>query len=117
MKYFFSNGSIEKTFISFPLLCFMYFDPDIILLWAVQTSCALLILSGNSQKTCVFQVEASVTLVTEMPQANIFFHVYWVLKQLSFNNPDIPIHLLFSVKGYHELLCSFHSVKPYILPQ
>lgn len=114
---FFSNGSIEKTFISFPLLCFMYFDPDIILLWAVQTSCALLILSGNSQKMCVFQVEAAVTLVTEMPQANIFFHVYWVLKQLSFNNPDIPAHLLFSVKGYHEFLCSFHSVKPYILPQ
>lgn len=43
--------------------------------------------------------EATVTLVTEMPQVNIFFHVYWVLKQLSFNNLDVPIYLLFSVNG------------------
>lgn len=36
--------------------------------------------------------EATVTLATEMPQVNIFFHVYWVLKQLSFNNLDVPIY-------------------------
>lgn len=93
------NGSIEKTFISLPLLCFIYFDHDIVLLWAVQTNSTLPILSGNFPKMHIFQAEATVTLATEMPQVNIFFHVYWVLKQLSSSNPDVPTYLLFSVNG------------------
>lgn len=60
----------------------------------------------------IFQVGALVTLVTEMPQENIFFHVFWVLKQLSFNNSDILVYLLFSVNGNVSSHVAFIQLNP-----
>lgn len=55
---------------------------------------------------------ALVTLVTGMPQENIFFHVFWVLKQLFFNNSDVPIYLLFSVNGNMSSHVVFIQLNP-----
>lgn len=43
MKYLASKG-VLRTLISFPLLCFIHFDPNTAMVWAVQTNYVLLIL-------------------------------------------------------------------------